>query len=85
MVAAKPNELVPLIERKFEDPEDEIASLERALAVEAKLQDWPLPEDRHVRTTGTTSAIMDGAFRAAWLNRRWLTGARRIYFWSNLS
>ena len=22
--------------------------------------------------------------RAAWLNRSWLTGARRIYFWSNL-
>ena len=48
MGAADPDELVQLIERKFEDPEDEIAALDGALAAEAQLQDWPLPEDRQI-------------------------------------
>jgi len=48
MVAAKPNELVQLIERKFEDPEDEIAALEAGLAAEAQLEDWALPKDRQI-------------------------------------
>ena len=48
MVAAKPSELVQLIERKFEDPEDEIAAIEAGLAAEAQFQDWPLPEDRQI-------------------------------------
>jgi hypothetical protein len=65
MVAVKPNELVQLIEREFEDPEDAVTAIEAGLAAETQLEDWALPEDRHVRTTGTTSAIMDGAFRAA--------------------
>ena len=47
-----------------------------------------------VRLRGDTATPADGAFRAAfrltvrhraaWLNRSWLTGARRIYFWSDL-
>jgi CHAT domain-containing protein/tetratricopeptide (TPR) repeat protein len=48
MTAAEPNELVQLIERKFEQPEDAIAALEGGLATEAQLEHWPLPEDRQI-------------------------------------
>ena len=48
MAAAKSNELVQLIERRFEDPEDAIAALEGGLATEAQFEHWPLPEDRQI-------------------------------------
>jgi hypothetical protein len=41
-------DLVWLTEHKFDDPEQVITALEGAIAAEARLCDWPVPEDRAV-------------------------------------